>query len=201
MTIRSDVPAFVDLAPFSLDALREEPSTIYALSQDLRITYVNAAWTRFALANGARWNEGEWGIGRSVMDAIPELLRPFYERLFERALEERVVVEHDYDCSSATVSRRFRMRLLPCEAGGLLVVHSLLREDPRSEPGMPPLDALYRHLGMIAQCSHCRRVQRANEPDHWDWVPAYVEQPQPNTSHGLCPLCADYYYSEARLDA
>lgn len=200
MTVAPATSSRADLAPFEVDVLRTDPSTIYALSADLHVDYVNEAWTQFARANRARWADGEWGIGSSVMAAIPDVLRPFYERLFERARAGKVVVEHDYECSSATVTRRFRMRVLPCESGGLLVVHSLLRADPQPEPGVPPLDAVYRHLGMILQCSHCRRVQRANEPGTWDWVPAYVEHPQPKTSHGLCEVCAAYYYSDAVLD-
>ena len=200
MTAITAAVARVNLAPFDLDALREEPSTVYALSPDLRIEYVNNAWNRFALANGAQWHAGEWGIGCSVMNAVPAILRPFHQRPFERALAERGVLEHDYECSSATRARRFRMRLLPREAGGLLVVHSLRHSADQPEGASPLLDPAYRRLGMLSQCAHCRRVQRANEPGTWDWVPAYVERPQPMTSHGLCRPCLDYYYSEAALD-
>ena len=186
----------IDLAPFDVEALQTEPSTIYAVGPDLRINFVNDAYAQFARANGARWNESEWGIGTPILDAIPQELRRFHEKLFERAATTGTSAEYDYDCSTATMTRRFRMRVLPCASGALLVVHSLIRETPNEEPSLPPIEALYRRSGMLLQCSHCRRVQRADDANTWDWVPAYAEKPQPNTSHGLCRLCCAYYYPE-----
>ncbi len=185
-------------APFDAVALNDEPSTIYALTEALRISYVNRAWSRFAQANGATWKDGEWGIGAPVMDAIPAVLQPFYERLFNTALKQREVVEHDYECPSATEFRQFRMRILPC-ASGLLVVHSLLRSELIA-PEAPVMESLYRrHDGLVLQCSHCRRVRRADLPQ-WDWVPSHVERPTVPTSHGLCMICSDYYYPRSKAE-
>lgn len=194
MTVTSAAPTLVNLRAFDLDVLQEVPSTIHALTPDLRIGYVNEAWTQFALANGAQWKAGDWGTGRPIMDAIPAVLRPFYRQLFARALTERRELQHDYECSSATTTRRFCMRLVPCTSGGLIVVHSSLRIPRQAKPAMPPLDELYLRAGVISQCSHCRRVQRASEPGTWDWVPSYVARPRRETSHGLCSPCADHYY-------
>ena len=183
------------LAPFALATIEAEPSTVYALTSDLRISYVNPAWTEFARSNRAQWTGDEWGPGRPVLDAVPQDLRPFYDSLFARALETREVVTHEYDCSSPDQERRFQMRVHPCDGGGLLVVHSLLRAAPQQVPTTDEADALYRSAeGLITQCSHCHRVRRMEEPATWDWVPRFLERTLMGTSHGLCRVCAEYYY-------
>jgi hypothetical protein len=183
------------LAPFDRVALDGDPATIYLVTPELHIAYVNPAWSTFAGANGARWEPGEWGVGARIMDAIPEVLRPFYEDLYRRAFARREVVEHDYDCSSPTVYRRFRLRLMPCESGALLVINSPLREAPHAVLPGSTLEALYRDEdGLIRQCSHCRRLRRTSQPPSWEWVPEQVARPAPRTSHVLCHVCTRYYY-------
>jgi hypothetical protein len=195
---RSSVRTEVESPPtkLNLDILQDDPSTIYVLSNDLRITFVNSAWDRFAAENGAGWSVGEWGPGRLVLDAIPDVLRPFYQRLFARARETGEVVEHDYECSSATEDRLFRMRILP-SANALVVVNSLVRVAPQLATAAPDILSMYQdEHGLIVQCSHCRRVRVAHDNARWEWVPSYVEQASPRTSHGLCKLCFEYYYPE-----
>jgi len=183
------------LAPFDAVTLDEDPSSICALTTELRISYVNRAWFRFATDNDASWADGDWGIGTLITNAIPAILRPFYDELFRVALERREIVEHDYECSTPTLRRYFRMRILPCESGALLCVHSPLRESSHVAPGNPALESRYRDgEGLILQCSNCRRVRCVTEPVQWEWVPAYVAEPMPDTSHGLCAVCTDYYY-------
>jgi hypothetical protein len=48
--------------------------------------------------------------------------------------------------------------------------------------------------GSIVQCAHCRLVQRVAEPSRWDWVSDWVAHSPAGTSHGLCPVCLEYYY-------
>lgn len=184
------------LAPFDAQTLDADPATIYALDADLRITWVNRAWNDFALANGAVWSHGEWGVGAKLMDAVPAVLRPFYDRLIERAGTSDDVVEHDYECSSATVVRRYRMRVLRVPPSGLLVVSSLLQESSAPRAASPDMAGLYQtREGLFVQCSHCRRTRR-RDGAQWDWVPEYVTHPRAHTSHGLCVICAAYHYAE-----
>jgi hypothetical protein len=188
------------LAPFDAAALEEDTATIYAVQPDLRIGYVNRQWTRFADDNGASWTEPAWGVGTRVTDAIPEVLRPFYEGLFHEAFVTKKVIEHDYDCSSPTLHRRFRMRLHPCTSGAVLVSHSLLRESAHPtvvDGALAELDSLYRRAdGLVNQCCHCRQVQRTSGAGAWEFVPLFVAETPRNTSHGLCELCFEYYYPE-----
>jgi hypothetical protein len=124
--------------------------------------------------------------------------------MFERARASGEVVEHDYECSSPTQRRVFRMRIHPCPSGGFVVVHSLLREAPPGDVACPPLDALYRDArGLVVQCANCRRVRQvaaqATPGAAWDWVPEYVARMPPQTSHAICRPCADFYYGDAVL--
>ncbi len=187
------------LAPFDAAVLDRDPCTIYVVDADLRIRFVNKAWAAFAREHGAPWAGragGAWDVGSSVLDAVPPVLKPFYEELFARARIARAPVEHTYECSTPTHRVHYRMRILPCGQTGLLVTHSVARDEVHPGPDCEPLEARYRAAnGMILQCSHCRRVRRVGStPPTWDWVPAYVEQVPASSSHGLCEVCLDYYY-------
>jgi len=46
--------------------------------------------------------------------------------------------------------------------------------------------------GLVVQCASCRHVRRAGS-EAWDFVPQWIAQPWPNTSHGLCESCLPYW--------
>jgi hypothetical protein len=186
----------LQLLPFDIDTLERDPATICGLDADLRIAYVNPAWLAFGRDNGFTWGHEPWTLGVELLSAVPPDLRPFYERLFDHARKSTGPVEHSYECSSPTVFRRYRMQVFRCDAGALLVAHSLLQETSHAEPSSPGIESIYRDAqGVLCQCSHCRRVRRAGATcEQWDWVPDFVAHVPANTSHGLCPLCSQYYF-------
>lgn len=196
-----DLAAF--LQPFRLEALETHQGSVCALDAELRLRYTNPAWPAFAAANGEPLLTERWPLGKSILDAIPAVLLPFYQDLFERALNGLAGPEplgHDYECSTSELYRRFRMTLYPLpQRRGLVVVHSLLVErphlpDPRAEPPYAYVD----EHGLLRQCCHCRRVQHLHEADRWDWVPEWVSNFPPHTSHTLCGVCFDYFYGQYR---
>ena len=185
------------LAPFDPTALEDDPATICALDRLLRITYVNRAWRDFARENGGSWGSGKWRVGVALLRAIPDALQEFYQGMFERVRESDDPIEHSYECSSPQTLRRFRMRAYRCNAGTIVVAHSLALEAPHPAAPRPASDATYRDArGVIIQCCYCRRVRRMAEAAQWDWVPEYVAQIPRMTSHGICPLCERYYFPE-----
>lgn len=189
------------VAPFDISVMDQMPATVCGLWPDLSIGYVNPAWNAFARANDGGELAERWGLGANVVDVVPLALRPFYRRLFARALETGAPVDHDYECSSPTQRRTFRMRVHPTVSGAVVVVHSLLREEAHGEEAHAALESEYRsESGIIEQCSHCRRIRRTATPDsaaaEWDWVPAYVARMPARTSHGVCAACLDYFFSE-----
>jgi hypothetical protein len=170
---------------------------------DHRIAYLNPAWLRLGAANGAPSSAGTGALGVDLRLAAPPALRPFYTQLFAKATATREVQGHDYECSSPDLHRTFHMAVYPCATGALVIVHSLLREVPHPGRAMPPLEGLYRNeRGVIVQCSNCRRIRRPGAEEEgratWDWVPEYVAQMPRMTSHGICALCSEYYYSDVR---
>jgi len=196
-------PAFLPLLKdFGLADAEDHGGTVVGLWPDLTIAYVNRAWRTFAVENGtanAAWLDEP--RGRSLLYEITPGLWHFFREHFARCLSERRPWEHQYECSSPELKRKFHMKVYPLGAAeGLLAVHSLVFESPHTESGLPPIDGRYRTRdGQVVQCCHCRRVRRADQEETWDWVPLWVKQAPPRTSHGFCPPCFRYYYHESRL--
>lgn len=183
---------------FDLAALGRDPTTHVAIDPGGVILWHNQAWSDFALANGGADLPARFGPGASYVGAIPDVLRPFFEDAFAEALSTGTPFEHDYECSSAEVLRRFRLRALPVQGHGLLLEHALRVEHPHDGPGEAPDPARYvTPKGFVMQCAHCRRVKRSGEAS-WDWVPAWVQAPPVRTSHGICQGCLGHYWRRPR---
>ena len=188
---------------FQLSDLDAHPESVLGLSADSRIAYFNPAWLGFATDNqGNPLIGAQWGLGAGYLDSISPTLRPFYKLLLQRAPSPDRSLHpsrHEYECSSASDYRRFEMHVyaLP-RAAGFVIVNSMVVErphDPAERPAHAPSSDNYcRTDGVIVQCAHCRRVQHSIQLVRWDWVPTWVDRAPANTSHGLCPMCSDYYY-------
>src|SRR5579872_1274626 len=162
-------------------ALEHDHSVIFSLDANLRITYCNTAWDRFAAANGGAELIRPAPIGRSLLDYISGPLVPYYETAFRNALSAAQTWRNVYECSSPAVFRKFVMHVFPLkETHGLLVVNSLCVERPHEPSHEPRCDAAYRAPnGIVVMCSHCRRTRRSHGSEQWDWVPEYVEHQPP----------------------
>ena len=196
------------LEPYLLDAAERHAATVYGMWPDFRLAYFNPAWSWFAHENGADPVVAtESYLGTSVLEVTPEVLRPFYGELFRACLNGMArrnrPIQHLYECSSAGLFREFVMTLYCLRgAAGLLVVHALVVEcphDPERRPSrVPHLSAYLDADGLIHQCTHCRRTRNLEQPDRWDWVPAWVERIPRQSSHTLCEFCLQQYYLEPR---
>jgi hypothetical protein len=103
--------------------------------------------------------------------------------------------EQTYLCDAPSRHREFRLRVLPLERGGLLLVHSLVVDAP--PPGRSSPDPAFEYLrpdGMLRMCSNCRRTERTTGPAGWDWIRAYVANPPGNVTHSICPTCVRQHY-------
>lgn len=176
-------------------AVSTDADVSYVLSRELTLVRTNAAWTRFALANGGQDCVRRWRPGTPMLDAIPDVLRPFYVAAYEKVWATGARWEHDYECSSAGVFRRFRMVVYPVQTDFLVVTNSLLVETSHTRQAHLARDAMYAVDGVITICAHCRRVRNPGLAARWDWVPDYLAMPPPNLSHGLCPPCMEFHYA------
>lgn len=197
-------PGFRDLLKeFEFTVFETHSGTIFGLWPDLRLAYLNPWWFRFAGENGGEPSiSRDWGLGRSSLDATPDVLKPFYEGLYRKSLQNEGPrpVQHEYECSSAKLFRRFIMTVYALGRGeGFIVVNSLVIEAPhdRHERKARRADfgAYTAADGFVRQCANCRRVRNVREKNRWDWVPAWVDRPPAHTSHTFCDVCFAYYYS------
>lgn len=181
-------------------ALEGHPGPVYAVDRDYRIAYANPAYFAFAQENGGGPDfAAAWGVGRSLLDAVPPALQPYFQGMLRRCLGGREVWDHEYECSSA---ERFRLywqsvRPLP-EGAGLLMVNALVADvghHPLRRPAQPADEQTYADaMGLKQQCIQCRRFRRHDETAAWDWVPAWVKQPPAGVSFGFCGPCLAFYY-------
>jgi len=177
-----------------LAALDGEPGSAYAVDRSLALQFVNRAWCEFALANHGERCMARYTIGRSVREAIPDILRPFYDDAFARVFRLDSPWEHLYDCSAPTKKRTFRMRALRLPDRNHIIVSNELVYEADGVQGPVALAADYIDGdGFLLQCANCRRSRRVGTAT-WDWVPAYVADPVALVSHGLCPTCLALHY-------
>lgn len=136
-------------------------------------------------------------MGASYLKAIPQPLRPFYERFLAATPDAGTTLHpnsHVYKCSFPARFRKCSMQVYALrERSGFIVINSLVVEAPHDPvlrvPRNPDFHAYEDGCGFIVQCSHCRLVKHAGEHERWDWVPEWVALSPSNTRHGLCP-CA-----------
>ncbi len=187
------------LSGIDFETLESDPQSIYALSDQLKLIYLNPAWFRFARENSGEPSiSGTYRIGYDFPEAISGNLRAFFVERFQNVLETGVVWEHDYECSSPELFRVYHETAYPMHnRRGVLVMSSLVVEAEHAPADGPsPLsESLYRNaIGLITQCGYCRRFQREKEGDVWDWNPEWIRHPPARVSHSLCAICFDYYF-------
>jgi hypothetical protein len=186
------------LGAHSTDGLDAEGGSVVGLWPDGRIGLLNRAWQSFAIENGGALTLERWPLGSDMASGISGVLRAYYERAFDRVRLRGEPWEQTYQCNAPSRYREFRLRVLPLERRALLLVHSLAVDAvyPEEIELEQPLSEYQRDDGLVRQCSNCRRTQRAGSPGVWDWVRAYVSQPPPNATHGICETCVRQHYPE-----
>jgi hypothetical protein len=185
-------------AGISLHKLESDSAVIYALDPNLSIIYCNAAWDKFAFRNDGHSAHRLSVLGMDWLSVIPDPLKKFYSDGAATVQRTGETWEHDFECSSPELHRRFHMRMLRLPEG-----HFLLENSARVEAAHPQSldedDLNLTHVdpyGIVTMCSHCRRVRRADAGQKriWDWVPFFVRKTPDLVSHGLCPTCSSYFY-------
>jgi len=187
---------------FDLAELEAMENVVYGIDSDWRLGYLNPAWQRFARENGGEPGiSRHWDLGRSILDALPADLKPFYENRYRDCRNSGKPFHHEFECSSPSTYRRYQQTVYPLPGEqSLLIVNALVCEQPHEMKGAPPpADAFGVYADgndIVHQCCHCRRIKSPLSSSRWDWVPALVETPAPRTSHTLCAACLDFYYPE-----
>lgn len=185
---------------FDLNTLEESKDIIYALSKGLKLIYYNPAWRIFAKENGADDEEfKEKYLDQHIVNSIPAPFKNYFVSKFNEVLKTGKVWHFDYECSSAETYRLFNQIAYPFKnRRGIIVVNRLRVELPMTKTirhSKKALEKFYlQETGFINQCCNCRCIESVGNKNEWDWVPEWVKQMHPKTSHTICPVCYDYYW-------
>lgn len=162
------------------------------------VLFVNEAWERFARSAGGL---GQATVGGVLVEVVPgaepqDALRQVLARVASGAGASSLTME----CNGPDLARLVTLQFSPVLAGtetvGITVVQKLVRELPVAEvyEVVERTASDYRGTGeSLDQCSCCRRTRRPADPDQWDFVPALVAAPPPETAFGYCPLCRELH--------
>jgi hypothetical protein len=187
----------VELFDYPVSVVEADTAVIFCLDADLRITYCNPAWDRFAIENGGVHLCRPAPVGISVLDYISGPDKQYFAKHYRRVIGQKEPWERDYECSSANTYRGFRLRVVPMQkTPGLFVVNSLKVEYAHRLTACAAIESIYRRPdGFIVMCASCRRTRRyCPGMDVWDWVPTFVENFPSRTTHGVCSPCKELYY-------
>ena len=183
----------------SRETLDRDPAVVYAVDGRNRLFFVNKAWDAFARANSGESLTSDQLTGVDICEGSEESLRSFYVALFDHVRTHSKPVDHMFECSSGSLYRELRMRVMPlASSNGLLIVNSVVIERPHNiSPVSFAADRYVDASGLITMCASCRRTRQASLAA-WDWVPDLVERNPRQLSYSLCNLCREYYYIERR---
>ena len=183
------------------NTLENSKYSIYGLSEELNLIYVNPAWIHFAQENGGNDTLLEnLPLGTPITKAFyGEIIKNFYTENYMKVLDTGKPWRHEYECSSINKFRLFHQETYPLKGGsGLIIINTIAINLPMKDKGKNALKAMDNRYvndnGFITQCSNCRCTQRAEESEVWDWIPEWVEKMTENSSHSICPICFDYYW-------
>jgi hypothetical protein len=163
------------------------------------LDYCNPAWDAFARENGGDPGAlGQSVIGMSWRSFIRgEEVATAVSRFMEYALRGHST-SFLCECNSAEVGRVIMNRFEPVRARpggrtvGVAAVYTLVRSCPIGELHQPHAqgEELYRRGdGPVQMCAFCRRVKRRAGDGRWDFVPAFLDEPDLAVSHGYCGTC------------
>ena len=186
------------LSEYPREVVDNDEVVMFSLDGNLNITYCNTGWDQFALANGGQHLCTPGPIGRCVLDYIGGPDREYFAKHYKRLIGRSEPWERDYECSSANVYRKFRLRVVPFrKKAGLCVMNFLIVEHPHQSAASAPFEETYRRPdGLIVMCASCRRTRRSLNPEGWDWVPAFVTEFPLRSTHGVCLPCRELYYPD-----
>jgi hypothetical protein len=186
---------------FDFNTLENSKHSIYGLSKDLNLIYMNPSWVHFFKENNVEENGvNKFPIGTPIIKALRgREVKDFYLQNYQRVFETGKVWRHEYQCSSGKEFRQFHQSVHPLKDGdGLIVINSLTVNFSIDRKHQKAHDIYAKNYtqstGFITQCSNCRNCQRVDQEDVWDWIPEWVEIMPSNVSHSICPICFDYYW-------
>jgi hypothetical protein len=173
----------------------KEPTTCaYELDADLRISWVDARWSEFAIANHAPELVPPPGpLGQSALSCVADSTSALlYERLFHRVSQTRMTIALPFRCDAPARRRYLNMIIEPRTPAGLRIEITLTRTEER--PAMTLLDRdTPRGRDPLRMCGWCKSVDVSGR---WCEVEDAVAELRllerdllPRVTHGICVRC------------
>lgn len=188
--------------PFTvaIHELAARPDAAVLVDLEGTVLFANDGWERFVRMSSAL---EATPIGARLVDGIQgELPRKVFEELLARVTRVHVgrSLTITTECNGPDRARLITSQFAPVLAGheaiGVTVVVKVVRELPAAEvyPVVEGTADEYRGPeGALEQCCCCRRTRRPADPAEWDFVPALVAAPPPDTAYAYCPLCRELH--------
>jgi hypothetical protein len=163
------------------------------------VLFANDAWERFTRRTSAFV---ETAVGTPLSDGLQgEVPRKILRQLLTRVTRPQApAVSITTECNGPDLARLVTTQISPVLAGaetvGLTVVLKVVRELPAAEVYQVvegTADDYRPAAGAPEQCCCCRRTRRPADPAEWDFVPALVAAPPPDTAFAYCPLCHELH--------
>jgi hypothetical protein len=166
---------------------------IYHIDRSDRLCELDAAWTRFALANDGAAVMPERVLGRPLWDFIGDAhVRELYRQMVQR-VRSGYPVSFDYRCDAPEWRRRFRMTIRTAPGATVEFLSQLRWEELRPRVDMLDVNRT-RSEHWVRVCGWCQNVSLRDES--WGPVEAAVEQlglladeALPRLTHGICLPC------------
>lgn len=185
----SSAPSFQDFGRTQQE-LEGSCDVAYALDKDLRIVWVNAAWTELVRVEG-RGEMDQYGMGGSWLQAISPPLREWFNARLQRCLETGEPWTHEYQCPTVKANQTMLLSVRPGSRGTLLLQNSVLAKQGHRNRirATSELERSSRGVGgSIEQCMNCR-CTRLHGQGRWAMVAEWVSEALVNTTQRLCPSC------------
>lgn len=189
--------------PFNaaIHELTARPDAAVLLDREGTVLFANDAWDRFLRTTAAL---GVTPVGVKLADAIQgELPRKVFEEILARVARANgaarpltITTECNGPDRARLVTSLFSPVLAGTEAIGVMMVVRIVRELPASEVYQVverTADEYRTAARALEQCCCCRRTRRPADPAEWDFVPALVAAPPPETTYAYCPLCRELH--------
>lgn len=193
------------LVGLDFETLEKSQYSIYGLDRNLNFNYFNPAWVSFANENdNSNKVLTEFPLGTHFANALSgNEVKEFYIKNYEQVLKTGEVWWHQYECSSCVEYRKFNLGAYPLKNGqGLIITNTLVKKLPMKNTNRTNQQAFKTKYtqpsGFIVQCSNCRHTQQAENPEVWDWVPAWIKNNPEKCSHSICPICFDYHWKHLK---
>jgi hypothetical protein len=177
------------LARFDLGELEVSADLVYAVSPELRLTFVNTRYRQVAEESGHGAVLERYPLGAQVLDAMEGAVRDHYRALFERALGDTDPIATDYVCPTPTAYVEQRCTIYPLGEQGLLLVHGAIERREWTDEELDRLRDVDTRL--LSLCAGCRRVRTPS--GEWLYVPRLLDEVPEGSTHGLCDPCLGYY--------